>query len=419
MRIREIKARQILDSRGNPTIEADVILESGALGRASVPSGASTGSHEALELRDQQEAYGGKSVTKALKNIRNVIAPKLIGKLADDQFSIDDTLNHLDGTPNKSHLGANATLAVSLASAKAAAADKGQPLYKHIAELTHNDSFCMPLPMFNIINGGKHAKGSTDFQEFMIVPRGIDDFGRALQAGAEIFHKLGEILSQKGQRTTVGDEGGYAPDLASNAEALQLITEAIAAASYQPGKDVFIALDVAASELGGNDGYKLDGHTYTSQQLIEHYQDLCKRFPIISIEDGLGEEDWGNWPKLTEAIGQFAMSVGDDLLVTNPKFLQKAISQKSANAILIKPNQIGTLSETIQTVRLAQEAGWHTIISHRSGETEDTSIAHIAVGLGIPYIKSGSLSRSERLAKYNELLRIGETLPTGHAICKL
>lgn len=419
MRIRTITARQILDSRGNPTVEVDVVLASGSLGRAAVPSGASAGTHEALELRDKQHAYGGLGVTKAINNIRNIIAPRLIGKLADDQFTIDDTLQHLDGTANKSHLGANATLAVSLAAAKAAATEQGVPLYRHIADLVHNNAFCLPMPMFNIINGGKHAKGSTDFQEFMIVPVGMQDFAKALQAGSEVFHKLGEILTTQKLPTTVGDEGGYAPTLSGNSQALQLITEAISQAGYKPGHDIGIALDVAASELGHDGMYRVDGQQLTSDALIEQYTQLCQRFPIISIEDGLGEDDWDNWPRLTTAIERYALSVGDDLLVTNPRYLHKAIRTKAANTILIKPNQIGTLSETIQTVQDAQSAGWHSILSHRSGETEDTSIAHICVGLGVHYIKSGSLSRSERLAKYNELLRIGESLPTSHAICKL
>lgn len=423
MLIKEIKARQILDSRGNPTVEADVILDSGEVGRGSVPSGASTGSHEALELRDQLDAYNGKGVTKAIKNIQSIIAPKLIGKAADDQFTIDDSLKHLDGTPNKSHLGANATLAVSLAAAKAAALASNIPLYKHIASLVHNDAFCLPMPMFNIINGGKHAKGSTDIQEFMIVPKGMDDFAHCLQAGAEVFHALGDILSKKGLSTTVGDEGGYAPPLGKNAEAIQLIGQAVEAAGYHFGKDIFVALDAAASELQQSDGTyalaKESNGKLSSSELIEYYVSICKRFPVVSIEDGLGQEDWANWPELTDEIGSYAMVVADDLTTTNPKLLQKAIQKKAANTILIKPNQIGTLSETIETVHMAKDAGWQTIMSHRSGDTEDPSIAHIAVGLGIHYIKSGSLSRSERLAKYNELLRIGETIPSGHAVCRL
>jgi enolase len=423
MRIANIYARQIFDSRGHPTIEAEVTLESGAMGRAAVPSGASTGSNEALELRDDGEAYGGKGVSKAVNIVNTTIKRALVGSLADDQETIDDKLHKLDGTPNKSKLGANSILAVSLACAHAAAKEKNVPLFRHIAELADTKHFCMPIPMCNVLNGGKHASNSTDIQEFMLVPIGITDFTKALQACSETFHALGKILKEQKQPTTVGDEGGYAPHLEKNIEAIELIGKAVQAAGYEFGKDISVALDVAASELQESDGqYKLAKEAKTKQsslELIGLYKDMLQKYPIMSIEDGLGEDDWANWTTLTSEHGHNTMIVGDDLTVTNPKFIKKAISEHAANALLVKPNQIGTLTETIQAVKMAQNAGWRTIISHRSGETEDTTIAHLAVGLHIPFIKTGSMSRSERLGKYNELLRIAETLPHRNTTCEL
>ncbi len=413
MNIDSIVARQIFDSRGFPTVEADVILQDGSLGRAAVPSGASTGSGEALELRDGASAFNGKGVTKAVANIRDIIAPALKGMDASDQTAIDHKLLELDGTNNKSKLGANATLAVSLATAKAAAVSKKQPLFRHVAELTGNTTFTLPLPMLNILNGGKHADGSTDIQEFMVMPVGADSFAGAMQVASEIYHALGKVLKEKGYATTVGDEGGYAPNVKGGSEeALQLIGEAVAKAGYKLGEQVVLALDVASSELVDDAGYDFarEGQHYTTDELIAKYEDLAAKYPLVSIEDGLSEDDWEGWQKLTERLGSKLQLVGDDLLVTNTKLLQKAIDQKAANAILIKPNQIGTLTETIEAVRMAQAAGWHTVMSHRSGETEDATIAHLAVGLNTGQIKTGSFSRSDRIAKYNELLRIAEQL---------
>jgi enolase len=413
MHITSIVARQIFDSRGNPTVECEVTLDDGGFGRAAVPSGASTGAGEALELRDGGEAYGGKGVSKAVANVHEVIAPALKGMDASGQRAIDDKLLELDGTANKAKLGANATLAVSLAVAKAAAAGKGQPLYRHIGELAENSTFTLPMPMLNILNGGKHAEGSTDIQEFMIMPVGASDFAGAMRIANEVYHALGKLLHKKGYATTVGDEGGYAPSVqGGSVEALELIKEAVGAAGYDFGKDVVLALDVAASELAGEDGYDFarEGKLYTTNELISRYEELADAYPIVSIEDGLGEEDWQGWQWLTERLGGRMQLVGDDLLVTNTKLLQKAIDQKAANAILIKPNQIGTLSETIDAVRMAQKAGWNTVMSHRSGETEDATIAHLAVGLNTGQIKTGSFSRSDRMAKYNQLIRIAETL---------
>jgi len=413
MEITDIKARQILDSRGNPTVEADVILADGTLGRAAVPSGASTGSREAIELRDGESAYGGKGVLKATKNITTEIKTALIGEKADNQSQIDTTMIKLDGTDNKGRLGANAILAVSMATAKAAAQSRKQPLYRYIAELAGNTNLILPLPMMNIINGGKHAAGSTDIQEFMIMPIGAKSFSDCIQIGAEIFQALGKVLQAKGYGTTVGDEGGYAPAVKrGNAEALELITEAVGKASYKLGEDVVLALDTASSELLENGKYQLktEGKALTSAEMVTFYKDLISRFPIVSIEDGLAEDDWTGWQQLTAKLGDKLQIVGDDLLVTNTTFLKRGISEKSANAILVKVNQIGTLTETIDAVKMAHEAGWKAIISHRSGETEDTTIAHLAVGLGTGQIKTGSLSRSDRVAKYNELLRIEEEL---------
>jgi enolase len=415
MDISSITARQIFDSRGFPTVECDVVLSDGSLGRAAVPSGASTGSGEALELRDGGSAYKGKGVTKAVNNILTVIAPALKGMDASDQRAIDDKLLALDGTENKTKLGANATLAVSLAAARAAAASKGLPLFRHVGELVGNSTFTLPMPMLNILNGGKHAEGSTDIQEFMVIPVGAADFQAAMRMASEIYHTLGKVLHDKGYATTVGDEGGFAPSVkGGSVEALELIKQAIIAAGYQPGKDVALALDVASSELVDDDHYNFarENARYTSDQLIDRYEDLLEQYPLVSVEDGLGEQDWDGWQELTHQLGARLQLVGDDLLVTNTKLLKRAIADKSANAILIKPNQIGTLSETIDAVRMAQEAGWNTVMSHRSGETEDTTISHLAVGLNTGQIKTGSFSRSDRIAKYNELLRIAEQLET-------
>lgn len=413
MNIESIIARQIFDSRGFPTVECDVILSDGSLGRAAVPSGASTGSGEALELRDGGDAFNGKGVTKAVDNVMTLIAPALKGAAANDQRAIDQKLLELDGTDNKSKLGANATLAVSLAVAKAAAASKGLPLYAHVGEIAGNSEYTLPMPMLNILNGGKHAEGSTDIQEFMVMPVSAQDFAQAMQMASEIYHALGRVLKGKGYATTVGDEGGYAPSVQGGSnEALELISEAVAKAGYKLGEDVVLALDVASSELATEDGYDFarEGQLYTTDQLISKYEELASKYPLASIEDGLAENDWDGWKWLTERLGKKVQLVGDDLLVTNTKLLQKAIDTEAANAILIKPNQIGTLTETIDAVRMAQDAGWNTVMSHRSGETEDTTIAHLAVGLNTGQIKTGSFSRSDRIAKYNELLRIAEQL---------
>lgn len=414
MKIKRIFGRQIFDSRGFPTVECDVELGDGSLGRAAVPSGASTGAGEALELRDGGDAFNGKGVTKAVANINNIIAPELIGKDASKQAELDQLMCELDGTDSKSKLGANAILAVSLALAKAAAASKKQPLYAYIAELTGTTDLTLPLPMLNILNGGKHASGSTDIQEFMIMPVGAQTFAQAMQMASEIYHALGKVLVANGYATTVGDEGGFAPSVSGGStEAMELIEAAVERAGYKLGSDVTLALDVASSELVAGEGYDFarEGKTYSTQELIAFYADLANKFPLVSLEDGLGENDWDGWKELTRQLGDKLQLVGDDLLVTNTKLLQKAIDQKAANAILIKPNQIGTLSETIQAVQLAQKAGWNTVMSHRSGETEDATIAHLAVGLNTGQIKTGSFSRSDRIAKYNELLRIAETLP--------
>lgn len=413
MTISSITARQIFDSRGNPTVECDVLLEDGSLGRAAVPSGASTGAGEAIELRDGGKAYGGKGALKAVATVNSTIAPALIGKDASAQRAIDEQLIQLDGTNNKGNLGANAILAVSLAVAKAAATSSKQPLYQYVQTIAGATQPSLPMPMLNILNGGKHATGSTDIQEFMIVPVGASDFTTALRMANEIYHALGKRLHNKGFSTTTGDEGGYAPALTGGSkEALGVIAEAVQDADYTLGKDIAFALDVAASELATEVGYNFsrEGKLYNTDQLISMYEDLAATYPIVSIEDGLAETDWKGWQWLTERLGAGLQLVGDDLLVTNTKLLQKAIDQKAGNAILIKPNQIGTLSETIDAVQLAQKAGWRTVMSHRSGETEDTTIAHLAVGLGTGQIKTGSFSRSDRMAKYNELLRINEIL---------
>ena len=416
MKITSIHARQILDSRGNPTVEADVVLENGIVGRAAVPSGASTGSHEAIELRDgDPKNYGGKSVLKAVANVNGEIAQALIGIDADDQAGIDQKLIALDGTPNKSRLGANAILAVSLATAKAVANAKGVPLFSYVNTLAGGagDPTMLPVPLMNIINGGQHAASSTDIQEFMIVPIGAKSFAEALQMGANVFHALKKVLSTAGYGTTVGDEGGYAPQVKNgNAEAIDLIASAIAAAGYTFGADIMLALDVAASELwdATTKTYRLatEDRSLTSDEMIAWYNALAAKYPIISIEDGLGEEDWAGWTAMTRDIPR--QLVGDDLFVTNTTFISRGIAEHAGNAVLIKPNQIGTLTETIAAVTMAKTANWKTIISHRSGETEDVTIAHLAVGLGTGQIKTGSLSRTERVAKYNELLRVEEQL---------
>lgn len=415
MNITSVLARQIFDSRGFPTVECDIVLSDGSFGRAAVPSGASTGSREALELRDGEQAYDGKGVSKAVSNVNGIIAPGVVNISINSQRELDDILLKLDGTDNKGNLGANATLAVSLAFAKAVAASQNLPLYVYVGSIVGNTTFTLPLPMLNILNGGKHAAGSTDIQEFMIIPVGADSFTKAMQMASEIYHNLGKVLKDKGYATTVGDEGGYAPSVkGGSVEALQLISEAVAKSGYSLGVDVVLAVDVASSELTDGDEYNFarEGKRYTTDQLIELYSGLIQQYPIVSIEDGLSESDWAGWQKLTAQLGDKLQLVGDDLLVTNTKLVRRAIDEKSANAVLIKPNQIGTLTETIDAVRMAQEAGWNTVISHRSGETEDTTIAHLAVGLNAGQIKTGSFARSERVAKYNELLRIESELET-------
>ena len=412
--ITRITGRQILDSRGNPTVEADVYLQSGAMGRAAVPSGASTGAGEALELRDGGSAFGGKGVMKAVAAINERINPLLVEKDASDQAAIDQAMIELDGTENKAELGANAILAVSLAVAKAVANHRVMPLHQYIAEMTGTTNQSLPLPMMNIMNGGKHAAGSSDVQEYMIIPLSASTFGDAIRMGTEVFHALAKVLKEAGYGTTVGDEGGYAPAVKNgNREPLELVSQAVAKAGYELGTDIALALDVASSELFENGEYNLatEGKRVSAGELIDWYEALASEFPIVSIEDGLDENDWTNWTELTTRIGDKIQLVGDDLLVTNTKLLERAISEKAANAILIKPNQIGSLTETIKAVQMAQKAGWNTVMSHRSGETEDTTIAHLAVGLGCGQIKTGSLSRTDRVAKYNELLRIAEAMP--------
>lgn len=413
MEIKTVSAMQVFDSRGDPTVECTVVLADGSEGSAIVPSGASTGRKEALELRDGDAAFGGKGVSKAIANIFQKIAPAVAGKNADDQHLIDKQLLQLDGTDNKSGLGANATLAVSLAVAHAAAHCKREPLYAHIGELTGNTEFTLPMPQLNILNGGKHADGSTDIQEFMIIPVGAKDFPEALRMASEIYHALRQILQSKGYPTNVGDEGGYAPGLhGGTEEALDLLLTGTEIAGYRPGTDIVFALDVAASELYANGRYNFshEGKSYTAGELIAKYEALSNSYPIISIEDGLADDDWVNWQKLYERLGNRIQLVGDDLFATNTKFIKRGIDEHVANTVLIKPNQIGTLSETFDAVKMAKQAGCNTIISHRSGDTEDVSIAHLAVGLNAGQIKTGSFSRSERVAKYNELLRIANQL---------
>jgi enolase 1/2/3 len=411
--ISQIHAREILDSRGNPTIEVDVRLEGGARARADVPSGASTGEHEAWELRDGDTSrFGGKGVRTAVANVNNRIAPVLKGWDAREQAKIDNKLIELDGTPNKKNLGANALLGVSLAVAHAAAAAENLPLFRYLGG---NKARVLPVPMMNILNGGAHSDAPIDFQEFMIVPRGAPSFSEALRYGAEVFHALKSVLKERHLSTAIGDEGGFAPQLDSAEDALESISTAVNKAGYKLGEQIFIALDPAASEFydSRNNLYvfkKSDGSKRTAEELINYYADLCARFPIISIEDGCAENDWDGWKKLTEKLGDKIQLVGDDLFVTNVEFLRRGIAEHVANSILIKVNQIGTLTETLATIDLAKTNGYGTIISHRSGETEDTSIADIAVGTNAGQIKTGSVSRSDRVAKYNQLLRIEEEL---------
>ncbi len=407
----DVYAREILDSRGNPTLEVEVFLESGSFGRAAVPSGASTGEREALELRDGDKArYLGKGVLKAVDNVNNVIADELIGMDADDQVAIDMKMLEMDGTEYKSKLGANAILGVSLAVAKAAADEAGQPLYKYIGGANARE---LPLPMMNIINGGAHADNNVDIQEFMIMPAGASNFAEALRMGAEIFHALKSVLKSKGYNTAVGDEGGFAPNLKSNEEALEVIMEAIVKAGYKPGEEVLLALDVASSELFKDGKYTLENETQkvkTAAEMVDFYENLVNKYPIISIEDGMAENDWDGWKLLTDRLGKRIQIVGDDLFVTNPKILKEGIQKGIANSILIKLNQIGTLTETLEAIEMAKRAGYTTVISHRSGETEDTTLADLAVAVNAGQIKTGSLCRTDRVAKYNQLLRIEDEL---------
>jgi enolase len=419
--IETVRAREILDSRGNPTIEVDVVLDGGAVGRAAVPSGASTGVHEAVELRDgDARRYGGKGVRKAVANVTDVIGPAVRGMDAANQSGVDAALIALDGSPNKANLGANAILGVSLACAHAAAAAADLPLYRYLGG---DEARTLPVPMFNILNGGKHAVDSTDFQEFMVMPLGAGSFSEALRAGAEIFAALRALLHDAGHSTGQGDEGGFAPSLPSNEAAVEIILRAIERAGYRPGEDVSIALDPATSSIlepgTGTDSapgrYRLgrEGRILEVDGMIDLWGDWSRRYPIVSIEDGLGEEDWNGWVELTARLGDRVQLVGDDLFVTNTAFINRGIERRAANAVLIKPNQIGTLSETIEAIRLARTAGWGAIVSHRSGETEDTTIADLVVAMGTGQIKAGAPSRSERVAKYNRLLRIEEELGEG------
>jgi len=407
-------AREILDSRGNPTVEVEVQLDSGAWGRAAAPSGASTGKREAVELRDgDTQRYRGKGVQRAVKNVEDTIAAEIEGMEATEQAAVDQALLELDGTPNKSALGANAILAVSLAVARAGADEVGLPLYAYLGGV---GARLLPVPMLNVLNGGAHADNGLDIQEFMLVPAGAESFGSALRMGVEVFHTLKDLLKEKGLATGVGDEGGFAPALPSNTAALDLFLVAIERAGYRPGEDVFLALDVAASELAESGGrYRLsrEGVVRTSDEMITLYESLLERYPIVSIEDGLGEDDWGGWGALTRRLGGRVQLVGDDLFVTNPAIIQQGITNGIANAVLVKVNQVGTLTETLQAIELAKRAGYGTVISHRSGETEDTFVADLAVAVNAGQIKTGSVARGERTAKYNQLLRIEEEL--GHA----
>ena len=409
-----VYAREVLDSRGNPTVEVEVQLESGAWGRAAVPSGASTGKREAVERRDgDSQRYRGKGVQQAVRNVEETIAPEIEGMEATEQAAVDQALLELDGTPNKSGLGANAILGVSLAVARAAADDVGLPLYAYLGGVGGR---LLPVPLMNVLNGGAHADNGIDFQEFMLVPAGAENFPGALRMGVEVFHTLKDLLKQKGLSTGVGDEGGFAPTLASNTAALDLFMQAIEDAGYRPGEDVLLALDVAASEFaeaGGRYRLRRENAVRSSEEMIETYESLIRRYPIVSIEDGLGEDDWAGWGALTKRLGGRVQLVGDDLFVTNPAIIQEGIRNGIANAVLVKVNQVGTLTETLQAIELAKRAGYGTVISHRSGETEDTFVADLAVAVNAGQIKTGSVTRGERTAKYNQLLRIEEEL--GHA----
>ncbi|OGW24951.1 MAG: phosphopyruvate hydratase [Nitrospirae bacterium GWB2_47_37] len=406
--ILDVYAREVIDSRGNPTVEVDVVLDSGAMGRAMVPSGASTGEREALELRDgNKKRFHGKGVMKAVKNIMVEIAPRLRGFDSGDQTLIDGAMIEMDGTENKNKLGANAILGVSMAVCRAAANEMGMPLYRYIGGCNAKE---LPVPMMNIMNGGAHADNNLDIQEFMIIPAGFKDFASALRAGTEIFHSLKSLLKKKGLNTAVGDEGGFAPNLKTNEEAISIIIQAISDAGYKPGKDVFIALDVASSEFYEKGKYNFEGKKTTSSELVSYYEKLVKKYPILTIEDGMSEGDWDGWKLLTERLGKKIQLVGDDIFVTNTKILKQGIEKGIANSILIKLNQIGTVTETIDAIEMAKRAGYTAVISHRSGETEDTTIADLAVACNTGFIKTGSLSRTERIAKYNQLLRIEEEL---------
>ena len=410
MTITHVLAREVLDSRGNPTVEVEVYLDTGARGRAIVPSGASTGAHEAVELRDgDKERYLGKGVLKAVQNVNDVIAPELVGMDALEQVAIDRLLIELDGTPNKGKLGANAILGVSMAVARAAAESLGLPLYAYLGGF---NAKVLPVPMMNILNGGKHADNNVDIQEFMIMPVGAKSFAEGLRMGVEVFHSLKAVLKEKGLATSVGDEGGFAPNLSSNEEALQTIMAAIERAGYRPGEDVRLAIDAASTELYRDGAYHLEGEgvTKSADEMIAYYKELVEKYPIISIEDGLAEDDWDGWKKLTDALGDKVQLVGDDLFVTNTERLSRGIKAGVGNSILIKVNQIGTLTETFDAVEMAKRAGYTAVISHRSGETEDTTIADIAVATGAGQIKTGAPSRTDRVAKYNQLLRIEEEL---------
>ena len=409
-RIKKIHSRMIIDSRGNPTLEAEITLINGVMGRSSVPSGASTGSKEAVELRDgDEQLYSGKGVTRAINNVNQVIAKEIEGMEVDDQGAIDQAMISLDGTPNKKNLGANSILAVSMAVAHAGANNQKKNLFEYI---NPNGPYSLPTPMMNIINGGMHADNNIDIQEFMIIPAGRPSFSEAIRCGAEIFQSLKNILSKKKLATTVGDEGGFAPNLDSNEAALQLIVESIESAGYEPGKDVFLGLDCASTEYYKNNKYHLTSENLAlnSNQMVDYLHTLCNKYPILSVEDGMSEDDWDGWASITNRLGKNTQLVGDDLFVTNPKILKQGIDKKIANSVLIKVNQIGTLTETYQTINLAKSVGYSTVISHRSGETEDTTIADIAVAFNAMQIKTGSMSRSERIAKYNQLLRIEELL---------
>ncbi len=412
MEIESVHAREILDSRGNPTLEVEATLIEGSVGRAAVPSGASTGVHEALELRDGDKArYGGKGVLKAVENVNSVISPAVAGMSSYDQRALDTAMIALDGTPDKSNLGANAILGVSLAVARAAASSVTLPLYRYLGGPAVSR---LPVPMFNILNGGRHAQGSTDFQEFMVMPVGAPTFAEGLRMGSEIYQALKKLLAERGLSTNVGDEGGFAPSLSGNSNAVEVVLWAVEAAGYRPGEDAVIALDPAASEFYDVDSkqYRLakEGRTLTSDEIVAHWRNWCATYPIVSIEDGLAEDDWAGWSKLTAEAGTNVQLVGDDLFVTNTERLARGIKEKAANAVLIKLNQIGTLSETLDAVAMAQQAGWAAIISHRSGETEDTTIADLVVATGAGQIKTGAPARSERVAKYNRLLRIEQEL---------